>query len=251
MLNPRTLWRLVVLMLGIQGAGHVAVRALGARYGLPLAGFASGFVSSSATIAAMGARAGQKPTLVGAAVGGAVLSTAATIIQMVLVLWAASRSVLAAMTWPLVLSGVVAIGYGAAFAVRGSGRVAESASTLGRAFDLKSALLFATMIGVVLMLSAALTDAFGEAGLLVAVGLAGFVDAHAGAISVASLASAGRIEPDAAVIPILVAITTNTVTKIVLATTVGGARFAWQVVPGLVAVLVAAWSGLALRGFPG
>ncbi|HTN61812.1 MAG TPA: DUF4010 domain-containing protein [Devosia sp.] len=36
---------------------HVVVRALGARYGSPLAGLTSGFISSTATIGAMGARA--------------------------------------------------------------------------------------------------------------------------------------------------------------------------------------------------
>lgn len=55
-INPFTLWRLVVLLMAMSGAGYIAQRAIGPRYGLALAGFGSGFVSSSATIAAMGAR---------------------------------------------------------------------------------------------------------------------------------------------------------------------------------------------------
>ena len=43
-LNPRTLWTLAVLMMAINAAGYVALRAFGPRVGLPLAGFASGFV---------------------------------------------------------------------------------------------------------------------------------------------------------------------------------------------------------------
>jgi uncharacterized membrane protein (DUF4010 family) len=139
-LNPRTLWRLVVLLLGIQGAGHVAVRALGARVGLPLAGLASGFVSSAA----------------------------------------------------------------------------------------------------------ALADALGDAGILLAATIAGFVDAHAAAISVASLVSAGRLQPADAVLPIVGGLATNTLTKVVLAITSGGSRFAWRVVPGLIAVIAAAGAGLPL-----
>lgn len=56
-LNPRAIARLIVLVMAISALGYVAMRALGSRYGLPLAGFASGFVSSTATIYSMGERA--------------------------------------------------------------------------------------------------------------------------------------------------------------------------------------------------
>jgi uncharacterized membrane protein (DUF4010 family) len=245
-LNPRTLWRLVVLLLGIQGAGHVAVRALGARVGLPLAGLASGFVSSAATIAASGARAARHPSLTGAAVSAAVLSTVATIVLMIVVLWATCPPVLAAMAWPLGLAGVVAAGYGAAFAVRGSRRIAEPPAKTGRAFTLRTALAFTATIAIVLMVAAALADALGDGGLLLATTIAGFVDTHAAAISVASLVTAGRLQPGDAVLPIIGGLSTNTVTKVVLAITSGGSRFSWRVVPGLIAVIVAAWAGLPL-----
>jgi uncharacterized membrane protein (DUF4010 family) len=56
-LNPRAIWIIVILVMAIGAAGHVSIRLLGARGGLAISGFASGFVSSSATIGAMGARA--------------------------------------------------------------------------------------------------------------------------------------------------------------------------------------------------
>ncbi len=88
--NPRSLWLVVVLMMVVGAAGHVAQRLLGAGAGLSLSGFASGFVSSVATIAAMGERAVRTPGLLGAAVAGAVLSSLATILQLVAVLAATS-----------------------------------------------------------------------------------------------------------------------------------------------------------------
>jgi uncharacterized membrane protein (DUF4010 family) len=89
-LNPHSIWILVVLVMAISGAGYVAVRLLGTRFGLPIAGLASGFVSSTATIAAMGARARTSPEITAAAVAGAVLSTVATIAQLAVVLGATS-----------------------------------------------------------------------------------------------------------------------------------------------------------------
>jgi uncharacterized membrane protein (DUF4010 family) len=79
--NPFAIWRLVVLVMLIGAAGYIAVRVLGARLGLPVAGFASGFISSAATIAAMGSRARKDPPVMRSAVAGAVLSTLATVVR--------------------------------------------------------------------------------------------------------------------------------------------------------------------------
>ena len=47
--------------MGISAVGYVAQRLLPARLGLPVAGLASGFVSSAATVHAMGQRATREP----------------------------------------------------------------------------------------------------------------------------------------------------------------------------------------------
>jgi uncharacterized membrane protein (DUF4010 family) len=63
--------------MAISAAGYLAVRMLGVRSGLPVAVLASGFISSTATIGAMGARVAKTPDILTAAVAGAVLSTIA------------------------------------------------------------------------------------------------------------------------------------------------------------------------------
>jgi uncharacterized membrane protein (DUF4010 family) len=74
----------------------------------------------------------------------------------------------------------------------------------------------------------------------------GFADAHSAAISVASLRAAERITTIGAVVSILVGLTTNTITKAVVAITTGGWRFAFQIIPGLLLVILAAWAGLSV-----
>jgi uncharacterized membrane protein (DUF4010 family) len=64
-LNPRNLFSIIVLIMSIGAAGHIATRVVGARLGLPLSGFLSGFVSSTATITALGRRAGPARGRVG------------------------------------------------------------------------------------------------------------------------------------------------------------------------------------------
>jgi uncharacterized membrane protein (DUF4010 family) len=245
-LNPRTLWKLVVLVMGISASGYVALRLLGPRVGLPLSGFASGFVSSAATVGAMGQRAAKTPTLRRAAVAGAVLSTVATFVQMVVVLAATSRPTLAALRLPLLLGGVAAAAYGLVFTLRLARSTADGHVPRGRAFDLKTSLLFAATVSGVLLASAAVNQWLGPRGLLVAVALAGFADAHAAAISVASLVAAGKIQAADAVVPILVGMTTNTVTKAVAAAATGGRSFAIRTIPGLILVMLAALAGVWL-----
>ena len=55
--NPRTIWKIAILIMSISAAGYIALRVMGPRIGLPITGLTSGFVSSAATISSMGARA--------------------------------------------------------------------------------------------------------------------------------------------------------------------------------------------------
>lgn len=242
-INPHLLWIIVVLMMAISAGGYIALRLLGPRYGLPVAGLASGFVSSSATIASMGSLARRKPELMAAATGGAVLSTVATIVQMALILGAAHPPTLGALALPLLSAGVAAIAYGGWVLRQALRQNTPDTIEMGRAFSFRSALMLAAMMGGVLLAAAALNSWLGSAGLIAGTAIAGFADTHAPAVSVASLVAGGKLGADAAVVPILLAMSTNTVTKVVLAFTSGGRGFALRIVPGLILTIAAAWLG--------
>jgi len=246
--NPFAIWRLVVLVMAISAAGYIGLRLLGPRLGLALAGFAGGFVSSAATIGAMGARALAEPRLMRPAVAGAVLSSVATVIQLAIVVGATSPAALRELALPLILAGAAAAAYAAVVSLRALRGEAPASVERGRAFDLKTAGVFAATGAVVLVVSAALSDRLGTAGLVLGAGVAGFADAHAAAISVAALVVAGKIPPGEAVVPILAALSANTVTKAALAVVAGRWRYALQVWPGLLLVLAGAWAGALIAG---
>ncbi|MDP2327972.1 MAG: DUF4010 domain-containing protein [Dehalococcoidia bacterium] len=248
-LNPFAVWRLVVLMMGISAAGYIAIRALGPRAGLPVAGLAGGFVSSTATIGAMGARARASAVLMHPLVSGAVFSTVATVVQMAAVLAATSRPTLAALAAPLAAAGAMALGYAGFMALRSRGMASPSGAPehLGRAFDLRAAVLLALIISGVTLLATVASEVAGTRGIVLAAALAGLADTHAPAIGVAALVAAGRVEAHDAVVPILAALTTNTVSKMVAAHITGGWSFARPVALGLIAVIVAAWVGWGVQ----
>jgi len=242
-LNPHSIWIVIVLVMGISAAGYLAVRLFGARFGLPLSGALSGFISSTATIGAMGSRTAQSRDLLAACVAGAVLSTVATIAQMAVVVAAISMPTLSRLSTPLLVAGVAAVAYGAAFTLLAVRHAGSDEAQTGGAFSLKTALSFGSILAVILVVSAGLQARLGESGVLLAAVVAGLVDTHAAAISVASLVASGKVTPQDAVVPILAGLTSNTLTKIIIAGSSGGWAFAVRVVPGLILVALAAWAG--------
>jgi uncharacterized membrane protein (DUF4010 family) len=245
--NPRSIWIVVILVMAISAAGYVLVRMLGARFGLPLAGFASGFISSAATIGAMGALARKSPDAVSAAVAGAALSTVATVIQLCLVLAATSPVTLRTLSAPLICAGIAAAAYGAGFTFRALRERDAAEPQPGRAFSLPVALVFALTLSAVLIASAALREWFGETGVIVGAAAAGFVDTHSPAIAIASLVASGKMTAADAVFPVLAAFSTNTISKIIFALSSGSRAFALRLIPGLMLVAGAAWAGAVLR----
>ena len=243
-INPRTIWTIVVLMMSIGAAGHIALRLLGPRFGLPVAGFASGFVSSIATIGAMGERALRAPDLLRPAVAGAVLSTLSTIVQLVVVLAVTSMEVLRVLTLPLAGAGAMAFACGLYYTRAGLSARAAFADYSGAAFSVRTALLLAGGIALILLVAAAVESWFGHRGVIVAAALSGFADTHSTAVSVASLTAGGKLPALEAVVPILAGLTANTVSKAVVAWTVGR-DYAVRIIPGLVLTIAAAWAGAA------
>jgi uncharacterized membrane protein (DUF4010 family) len=236
---------IVILIMSISAGGYVSLRLMGARIGLPITGLASGFVSSAATISAMGARVAKAPSLLWGAVAGAVLSTVATIVQMTVILTATSQATMSALWLSLACAGVSAIGYGVIFTLIALRQTAPEAVDLGQPVSIKTALLFAATVSSVMLLTAALQQWLGNEGVIVAAAVAGFADTHSAAVAVASQVANGKLSANDAVLPILASLTTNSITKVVLAILSGNGRFVGAVIPGLILVIAAAWIGAA------
>ncbi len=245
-INPHSLIGIVVLVMSVSALGYIALRMLGPRYGLPLAGLISGFISSSATIHAMGRRTRDEPALMPGLVAGAVMSSVATIIQLAAVIAFIAPAVLAQLRWPLIFAGLAALLYAAWFTLHALRAQEAAPRGSGRAFDLTAALAFAALIGAVLTIAAALNVWVGANGVLAAAAVAGLADVHAAAVATASLVAAGEISPALAVIAVLAGLSTNTLVKAILAVASGGWPYAQRILPGLLLMITAAWLGAAL-----
>lgn len=237
--NPRLVWKLTVLIMLVDSAGYVAQRLVGARAGLPISGFFGGFVSSTAVVATMGKKSKDEPEVCPSAVAGAALSQIATVVQLALVLAVSDAALLGRLRWPLIAMGVTMAAYGGAMMLR-SRHSAAPPPPAGRAFSLRTALLFAGAFTTVALLVAWLQRTFGASAALTGVVIGGFADAHSTAASVGTLAAHDQLSPEVAAIAIGLIVTANTVSKLGFAWA-GGAKFFVRLAPGLLLLVAAFW----------
>lgn len=243
-INPHAVARLIVLVMGVSALGYVATRMLGPRYGLPLAGFAGGFISSTAVIFSMGLLARRQPDQTTPAVAGAILSSIATIIQLALIIALIQPTLLSLLAEPLALGGAAAILYALLFLFitrKPPALAEEHHADMGRAIELKTALGFTLIVSTVLLLSAALQNWLGSNGIMLGALVSGLADAHSTAASVASLVATQKISDSAALWPILAGLTTNSLMKVAVAFKSGGVSYAMRIVPGLALVMGVIW----------
>jgi uncharacterized membrane protein (DUF4010 family) len=239
-INPRRLWGLVVLFMALQAVGYIALRVFGTRLGLALSGFAAGFVSSTATIAALGTRARQDSSLLLACVSGAMFSTLTTVLLLGIVAMAVHMPMLKLVA-PSLLCGLLAAALAAVLSLRRKSERSESHLPKGRAFSLLHGLGFATILTAITALVAFGNAQFGQLAVSISTAFAGFFDVHAATASVFALAAGDKLPPAQAVQPMLLAFTTNTLSKAVGAYFGGGWTYALRVWMGLAWVLAAMW----------
>ncbi len=240
-IRPRPLFTLVLLILTIQAAGHVALRALGPRQGLLLSGFAAGFVSSTATIASFGSRARAHPEQSAMFAAGAALSSVATWTQILLITAALSASAAWALL-PMALAAALTSAALALYLQHGytGAPPDESAAQQGSALRLREALIAGALLGGVALLVGNAQARFGDVGLNISIAIAALVDAHAPVASLASLHAAGSLPMDRMALGVLVAVSANSLTRCGVAVVTGGRAYALRVSAVLIGSLCVA-----------
>jgi len=259
-LSPQRVLMLVIVILAMQAAGHVAQRLLGARAGLALSGLLGGFVSSTATISAMGSmvRTGQAPLRL--AWCAAVLSMAATWVQMLLMASVVAPAAMVTIA-PLVGVGVsVPLLLGAALwrgaVVSGPASVGahgasagvptSDAPASGGVSKLREALLVAGLLlgGAVLL---GWAQHRGVSGLLLGTAVAALADAHAPMVSLLSMHGAGALPVSHLMLGLMVALSVNGVTRATAGWLAGGRAFGLRVAGALLLNIGLAWAFVAAQ----
>lgn len=255
-LNPHLIVKLLIVLLGVQSLAHLSRRLLEARHAVSLSAIASGFVSSTASIAAFGlaAREGQSPARLLA--GGGLLSCVATMLQLLLVA-AAVRPAWLDSLWLACLAGsAMALVWGG-WLVHGGSHPATGAplaspriegmgrQAVDRMFNLKGAAAVALLLVAVQTLVVLMQSWQGQSGLLVGVLLASLADLHAAASAVFLSTAPDTMTGWAA--PLSLALLVHATSKTVVAGLSGGWHYLRWLAPGLWAHTLLAVVLLAIR----
>jgi uncharacterized membrane protein (DUF4010 family) len=246
-LNPYQIWLMVVLISGISLAGYVALRFTGGRHGVLLLGLMGGMVSSTAT-SMVYARHARDPGM---------LQLAAVVILTANLVVPVRLAVLAGVVSPAIvplllpaLAGALACGaVGTLYWWRKLRQqsVAELPE-IRNPTEIRTALGFGLLFGVVLFCSAWLSDIAGSRGMYAVALVSGLTDVDAITLSTLRLYDLGTLQPFQAVSAIVIALVSNIAFKLGLVFAVGGGVLARRCAPPMLAA--GAGAGLVLAFLP-
>ncbi|WP_312780065.1 MgtC/SapB family protein [Acidovorax temperans] len=237
LLNPQVVFRLVIVLLVIQSLAHVARRLMQARQAVVLSALASGFVSSTATIASLGmdVRAGKAPARTQAA--GAVLSCVATALHVLVVAATVQPHWLPYLALPALAGAGVAAVWGLWLLWGAADQSTAKAPLQADApmFKLRDVVLITLLLTGIQVGVAWLERTQGNAGMMAGALLAALADVHAAAAAV--LMHALPTEPEAVGVEraLMAALLVHAVSKSVVAWVSGGGAYALAVAPGVLA----------------
>jgi uncharacterized membrane protein (DUF4010 family) len=243
-INPYNLWWLVILIAGISFLGYIAMKAFGTERGTLLASLAGGLVSSTATTLSL-ARAGRGlPELHRSLAAGVLLASTVMAPRVVVIGVAVEPRLLVPLGIPMGLVALAGIATVAVLA-RGSRKAPPPAVQSANPFALGMAIKLALVIAVVILLSRALYQWLGDAGLLIVSTISGVTDVDAVTVSSSRLVREG-VSIALATGSILVAVLSNTIAKAAYVASIAGGPMARLVALGFLLQILVGAAGLAL-----
>ncbi len=245
-LNPHQIWWMVVLISGLSLAGYAALRFVGNRHGAPLLGFFGGLVSSTATTMVFARNAREDAKLTETATLVILIANLVVIVRIGIV------AAVLAPTLVVPLSSILGIGllFGMLVALF-KWRTLTAAGELPlpevkNPTEIRTALTFGLLYGIVLLLSAWLQDIAGSQGLYLVALASGLTDVDAITLSTLRLFNQSTLTANPTVVAIGLASLSNLIFKSGLVIVIGGKPLARRALPGLAAIGVGFIAGIAV-----
>ena len=237
-LNPYRVWLMVVLISGLNFLGYVAVKALGPRQGLGVAGVLGGLVSSTALTLGFAQRSRATPAHGRALALGVLLAWAIMyariVVEVAVVDPALARRI------GLGMALLFGVGIAASLVLaRGADRGERAEVPAANPFELLPALQFGFLFALVTVAAAGAEHWFGDLGLYAAGAVAGLTDVDAIALSMAQLSARDEASAGPAARTIVIAALANTLAKVALVVALGAPTMRRALAPATAALLVA------------
>jgi uncharacterized membrane protein (DUF4010 family) len=244
-INPHQIWWMVVLIAGVGLAGYAALRLVGQQRGAVMLGLLGGLVSSTATTLSFSRHARSSQDMLPVAVIVIVLANLVVVVRLGVLAALLAPGVLSQLL-PVLTGGLLAGGLGAAYGVRRLQPHGElPALAMVNPTELRTALGFGLLYGVVLLAAAWLSDWLGTRGLYAVALISGLTDVDAITLSSLRLYKLDKLPVMVVVNVITLATLANLIFKSLLTLTIGGWSMARHAIAGMATMglgLVLAWA---------
>jgi len=194
-LNPFEIWMMVVLIVGISLGGYIAYKFLGARAGTLLGAALGGLISSTATTVSYARRTRHAAEAVGLAAFVIVIASTIVFGRVIFEIAVVAPELLPAIAPPLVVVMLV-MGVAAGVLYWARGGEAEQIPLDEDPSELKAAVLFGLLYAAILFAVAAGQQWLGNRGLYLVAALSGLTDMDAITLSTAQLIKRGELNVD-------------------------------------------------------
>lgn len=245
-INPHQIWWMVVLISGVSLAGYAALRIAGGHHGAALVGFFGGLVSSTATTMIFARHTRTEAELARTA------TLVILIANLVLMLRLELIATVVAPAISLPLAAVLGSGFllGLGFTLYGwrtlTSRTSLPIPEVSNPTEIRAALSFGLLYGLILLVAAWLEDMVGNRGVYAVALASGLTDVDAITLSTLRLFTLGKLDANATVTTIALANLSNLAFKSGLIVIIGGGILARRVLPGLAAIALGLVTALIL-----
>ncbi|MDX1592011.1 MAG: MgtC/SapB family protein, partial [Balneolaceae bacterium] len=241
-LNPYWVWLMVVLITALSFLGYFAIRIAGNKVGTLVTAITGGLASSTAVTVSF-AQFAREYEIKKLFMGGVMIASSIMFIRVLIEVSVVNPELLAGL-WIPISAMFVAMIAGGWWLWNSTSRKSGSDKRieLQNPFQLGTALKFGLLLALILLLSEGMQEWFGDQGVYVLSVASGLMDVDAITLSLSKMAT-DSLEPNVAIVGIVLATATNTLVK--------GAIFAFYVgiresLNLLILILLVAFIGVGL-----
>jgi uncharacterized membrane protein (DUF4010 family) len=233
-LNPREIWLMVVLIVGISLGGYVVYKVLGGKTGTAIAGILGGIISSTATTVSYARKSRAEGSAPGIATVVILIASTVVFVRILVEIAVVAPETLEVVAPPLLLL-LVSFAALSALAWRFGHADHEPMPEPSNPTELGSAVLFGTLYAGITLALAAAREWFGNAGLYALGALSGIADLDAITLSTANLTRTGSVTPDTLWRVVTLAALANLVFKLGIVVALGRRRLLARLLPFVLA----------------
>ncbi|MET2948041.1 MgtC/SapB family protein [Vibrio owensii] len=235
-LNPYEIWWMVVLIASISFVGYFAIKIGGAKRGILFTSVFAG-LSSSTALTLQFSHLSREQEGISPLLASGILLSCGTMFPRLLIVLSVLNPQLVSLLWPIVLIMMIALYLPAWWIWRRSEvEKIEQSNKQTNPLALQSALFFGVVLAIIMLLSHALSDWFGSAGILVLSAVSGITDVDAISLTLGRQ-STQSLAIDVAVLGIFIAASVNTIVKMGMVLMIGARQLWAKVVPPMLSAV--------------